>query len=75
MLTAHLKIISSVSLLTVIVGLFQISLAIKTSKNLSEQSKKPERQIAAFDYRYLRGGMFLILLACLVQYFILLFSF
>ena len=75
MLTVNLKIISSVSLLAVIAGLFQISLAIKPSENLSEQSKKPERQIAAFDYRYLRGGIFLILLACLAQYFTLLFNF
>ena len=75
MLNVNLKIATSVSLLIALVGLFQISLAISPHKGSCEKPDTNPRTRAVLDYRYLRGGIFLILLACLTEYFILLFNF
>ncbi len=75
MLNVNLKIATSVSLLIALAGLFQISLAIRPDKGSSEKSETNPRTRAILDYRYLRGGIFLILIACLAQYFVLLFNF
>jgi hypothetical protein len=75
MLEVHLKIITSISLLVIITGLFQIHLAVSPQINSREVQDKTGRPKAVIDYRYFRGGFFLIICACLALYFVLLFNF
>ena len=71
----NLKILSSVSVLVALTGLFQIRLAVKPQRSTPNAQPTEKRPVAAIDYRYLKGGMLLIIIAALAQYFILLFHF
>jgi len=71
----NLKILSSLSLLVALTGLFQIRLAIRQQELSSDRQDATKRPQAAIDYRYLKGGVFLLIVAALTQYFIFLFHF
>tara|TARA_B100000315_G_scaffold241526_1_gene262485 strand:- start:75 stop:305 length:231 start_codon:yes stop_codon:yes gene_type:complete len=71
LLLIKLRMISCVSLLIAITGLFQLRLSVSQEEN----PKVGEPAKAVFNYRYMKGGFLLLILSCLIQYFALMFSF
>lgn len=72
---ANLKILTSISILVALTGLFQIRLAIRQQETTLDAQRAAKRPLAVIDYRYLKGGILLIIIAALIQYFIFLFNF
>ena len=75
LLRVHLKLGTCIALLLALTGLFQLHLSVQIEKNKVKTEKNSPRPLAQIDYRYAKGGIFMIVLACLVQYLVLLFNF